>query len=224
MNQNLRFKTFNIVWSLGFLFLMLGVSSAGEREQAIMLSCASLTGGEPTSLATCVSGALTEQEIENFFQGKAFGCGNEIRKLFSKWDSGCQKKKEKYPRLKFLMPYKSGYIIGYDGNSLYYSPDGKNLRGGGNTKLVYNAGQAVLKIMPYRGGVMTAFEQGGIYFSPDGNNIGGGGRTERRYAGQRVTSMKGKRGGIETCFTGGGCYFSPDGYNLGGGGTTIRSN
>jgi hypothetical protein len=216
-------KSVAAVFAFSAVLLALPVS-AGESENAAVAACAAKTGGQAQAFAACVSGSLASAEVDKLFQGKAFGCGNDIRKLLRINMSKCEKDKQnELPKLILIMPFREGFIVGYDSKSLYHSPDGENLRGGGQTKLVYNAGQQVLLMMPYKNGVLSAFDGGGIYFSPDGQNLGGGGKTQLLYAGQRVVSMTGRDGGVETCFSGGGCYFSPDGSNPGGGGETKRT-
>lgn len=194
---------------------------AGDREEDIAIACSASSGGEPLAWAGCVGKQLATQEVQNLFVGKAFGCGHEIRKLL---DKSCRNGKPSKPPFVFSMPYKNGYIVGYKsrGHSLYYSMDGKNLRGGGNTYLVYAAGQKVRAIVPYRDGVITAFSQAGIYFSPNGFDLGGGGATTRVYTGsQKVRTMNVVNGRVRTCFRS-ACYCSPNGKFLGGGGYTKR--
>jgi hypothetical protein len=203
----------------GLISCIIGFASLvhAQSDKEILRQCSVSSGGDARLFGACVSNVWTAREIGDVLGSMGFGCGNEIRKFLSP----CEPEPAP-PELQFILAFDSGFIAGYEGNSLYYSPDGSNLRGGGNTERVYGPGQAVLDIIPYDTGVMTAFEQGGIYFSPDGRNLGGGGQTERRYVGQTVVSMTGRDGGIETCFSGGGCYFSPDGHNPGGGGQTVR--
>ncbi|HEX4612977.1 MAG TPA: hypothetical protein VH092_32605, partial [Urbifossiella sp.] len=137
----------------------------------------------------------------------------------------------------------------FSGGGVYYSPDGRNLGGGGNTVLGYSGGQGVVQMVPAGGGVDTLFSGGGVYYSPDGRNLAGGGNTQMLgsdlapgyfvgpgssiylntpggaidvYDGsQQVVEMVALgNGGVDTLFSGGGVYYSPDGRNLGGGGNT----
>jgi hypothetical protein len=62
---------------------------------------------------------------------------------------------------------------------VYYSPDGRNIGGGGQTVYAYNGTQSVVQMAHDGLGVDTLFSGGGLYFSPDGRNIGGGGDTVR---------------------------------------------
>jgi hypothetical protein len=109
----------------------------------------------------------------------------------------------------------------FSGGGVYFSPDGRNIGGGGHTDLAYTGSQRVVQMVGAGGGVDTLFSGGGVYFSPDGWNIGGGGHTDLAYTGsQRVVQMVGAGDGVVTLFSGGGVYFSPDGWNIGGGGHT----
>lgn len=87
-----------------------------------------------------------------------------------------------------MIHYKNGIVTSFrreDPWSIYYSPDGKNIGGGGNTARVYNGGARVDSMISYRGGVLTAFSGAdsnkgwGVYYSHDGYNLGGGGHTNR---------------------------------------------
>jgi subtilisin family serine protease len=122
-----------------------------------------------------------------------------------------------------MIPYKQGVITAFSGGGIYYSPDGNNLGGGGNTTRVYSGRQTVIAMISYKLGVITAFSGGGIYYSRDGNNLGGGGSTKRVYSGrQTVIVMIPYKKGVVTAFSGGGIYYSRNGNNLGGGGSTNR--
>lgn len=118
----------------------------------------------------------------------------------------------------------TGVVTLFSGGGAYYSPDGRNLGGGGWTQPGYLGSQRIVHIVPVTGGVLTRFSGGGVYRSPDGRNLGGGGYSVRAYGGtQQVVSMAAVNGGVVTLFSGGGAYFSPDGHNLGGGGRTVRA-
>ncbi len=112
----------------------------------------------------------------------------------------------------------------FSGGGVYFSPDGKNLGGGGKTVSAYGGTQTVMQMVAANGGVDTLFSGGGVYFSPDGKNLGGGGKTVSAYGGtQTVMQMVAANGGVDTLFSGGGVYFSPDGKKLGGGGKTVSA-
>lgn len=118
--------------------------------------------------------------------------------------------------VKTLIPYKDGVIAWFGGSKVFYSPDGKNINGGGNTIKVYNGVQSILAIIPLKNGVLTAFSRGGIYYSPDGKNIGGGGGTTLIYNdGQTVRAMVPYKNGMIIAFSGKGIYKSTDGRNIG---------
>jgi hypothetical protein len=109
------------------------------------------------------------------------------------------------------------------GRGIFYSPDGKNLGGGGNTQSVAAVNRTVVQMITYQSGVLTAFDDGTIYFSPDGQNLGGGGQTKLIYAGPLlVVQWIIYHAGVMTAFSDGTIYFSPDGNNLAGGGQTTQ--
>ncbi|OBQ17422.1 hypothetical protein [Anabaena sp. AL93] len=129
---------------------------------------------------------------------------------------------------------KATHIINYGGaiytafekGSIYRSPDGQNLGGGGSTTKAYALSATVNKMLVCQNALFTAFKGGYIYRSPDGLNLGGGGNTASAYRGtgevQRMTCTN--RNSVITYFVGGQVYESPDGLNLGGGGNTQKLN
>jgi Peptidase family M23 len=122
------------------------------------------------------------------------------------------------PPLRQMVPASDGVIAAFELGTIYFSPDGQNLGGGGNTTAVYDGSQKVCAITSYQNAVLTAFSGGGIYLSPDGQNLGGGGNTIRVYSGrQQVVAMIPYQNAVLTAFSGGGIYLSPDGQNLGRG-------
>ncbi len=85
-----------------------------------------------------------------------------------------------------MVPCRGGVYTAFDGGGVYFSPDGRNLGGGGNTGRVYRGSQLVKKMLCERGtgvggsdSIITTFSGGGVYKSIDGDNVGGGGRTHR---------------------------------------------
>jgi hypothetical protein len=132
-------------------------------------------------------------------------------------------------------------ITAFENGSIYSSPGGLDLGGGGCTNTggctiaVYPGPQRVTAMLSYQGSdplerprVITAFDSGGIYSSPGGLDLGGGGCTNAGgctipvYPGsQKVIAMISHQTRVITAFEGGGIYSSPDGLNLGGGGNTI---
>ena len=106
----------------------------------------------------------------------------------------------------------------------FYSPDGFNLGGGGQTVPAYSGNLQVVDIVAVAGGIDALLSDGSVYFSPDGQNLGGGGASKRAYAGtQPIASLTPVGSGVDAAFSGGGpVYYSPDGLNLGGGGTSLR--
>lgn len=105
----------------------------------------------------------------------------------------------------------------------YFSPDGLNLGGGGNSTLIYNGSVAIRQIVPVdSASVVTLFGDGAAYYSPNNRSIGGGGSTISAYSGplaiERILKIG---GGLLTQFSGNAVYLSPNGRDLGGGGSTI---
>jgi hypothetical protein len=127
------------------------------------------------------------------------------------------------PPLRQMVSFSGGVFAAFELGTIYFSPDGQNLGGGGNTTAVYDGSQKVRAITPYQNGVLTAFTGEGVYLSLDGKNLGGGGNTTRVYSGsQQVVAMIPYQTAVLTAFSGGGIYLSPDGKNVGGGGNTTR--
>jgi len=106
----------------------------------------------------------------------------------------------------------------------FYSPDGFNFGGGGNTVSAYNGTLLVKDIVGLGGGILALLSNGSAYLSPDGQNLGGGGATLAAYRGSNQIGMLVQVGsGVDAVFANGSsAYYSPDGLNLGGGGNTVR--
>ena len=107
---------------------------------------------------------------------------------------------------------------------IYFSPDGRNLGGGGSTLSLGVLDRTVVQMISYQSGVITAFDDGSIYYSPDGQNLGGGGNTSQVYSGTMIVQQMIAFGstGVITAFFEGPVFYSPDGNNLGGGGSTVE--
>ena len=118
-----------------------------------------------------------------------------------------------------------GIVTRFSQGGTYFSPDGRNIGGGGPTVHAYDGTHNIVAMVGVAsGGVDTELGDGSVYFSPDGLNLGGGGNTVRAYTGtQTVVQMVGAGGGVDTYFDGGTVYFSPDGLNLGGLGNTVSA-
>jgi hypothetical protein len=107
---------------------------------------------------------------------------------------------------------------------IYYSPNGANLGGGGNTISYGGLDRTASLMITYRQGIITAFADGSIFYSPDGQNPGGGGNTIQVDSGahQLVRAMIAYTPpgafapGVLTAFEDGTIYLSPDGKDLGG--------
>jgi hypothetical protein len=107
---------------------------------------------------------------------------------------------------------------------IYFSPDGKNLGGGGNTVSLGVLDRTIVQMISYQSGVITAYDDGSIYYSRDGQNLGGGGNTVQVYSGNMIVQQMIPYGstGVITAFFQGPVFYSPDGNNLGGGGSTTE--
>lgn len=105
----------------------------------------------------------------------------------------------------------------------YFSPDGLNLGGGGNSVAIYSGGVSIAQIAPVDSSAVVAlFSDGAAYYSPNNRNIGGGGSTVSAYSGSIAIARIVKiGGGLLTQFQNNAVYLSPNGQNLGGGGSTV---
>jgi hypothetical protein len=105
----------------------------------------------------------------------------------------------------------------------YFSPDGLNLGGGGNSVAIYSGGVSITQIIPVdSSAVVTLFGNGAAYYSPNNRGIGGGGSTVSAYSGSIAIARIVKiGGGLLTQFQNNAVYLSPNGQNLGGGGSTV---
>ena len=126
-----------------------------------------------------------------------------------------------------LAAFAGGVIIRFTTGSVYFSPDGENLDGGGQSRCVYvgsRTAQKIVRIVPFAGGFLTEFDSGYVYRSTNIDDLGSG---EHAYKGgtensQRLTAMIALRDGAITAFTQGGVYYSLDGRHLNGANGTIR--
>ena len=108
---------------------------------------------------------------------------------------------------------------------IYFTPDGHNLSGGGNSTYLGVLNRCVTQMIAYQSGLITAFDDGTIFYSPDGKNLGGGGNTAVVYSGsQQVTAMSAYNGGagVLIAFNDGSVYSSPDSSTLGSGGVVTQ--
>ena len=126
-----------------------------------------------------------------------------------------------------LASCQGGVLTLFKTGSAYFSPDGMNLDGGGQTVCVHvgvEPDRKAIRTVPFTGGILTEFSSGYVYRSANVLSLASG---EHAFEGgavssERVSAMIPFRQGVLTAFTGGGVYFSPDGLHLAGGGGTIR--
>ena len=126
-----------------------------------------------------------------------------------------------------IVPAGVGVDTLFSNGTVYFSPDGMNLGGGGSSVSAYSGLVKIAALIPLPDGVDVLFAGGGtVYFSPDGLNLGGGGASVNVYSGKSPILQLvpvGPGDGIVTLFQGGTAYFSPDNRNLGGGGATLAA-
>jgi hypothetical protein len=102
--------------------------------------------------------------------------------------------KKLYAGVIMLVIHDQIYTAFSDG-TIFYSKDGNNLGGGGDTSLVYQLtkGQIAVAMLSFKNGIVTAFNDGKIFNAKDGNNLGGGGDTSLVYQptnGQIAVAMR----------------------------------
>src|SRR5207302_5250717 len=113
-----------------------------------------------------------------------------------------------------------------NGGGVFYSPDGLNLGGGGNSVRIYAGSDDVSQIVAMGPGdaVVTLFSDGSAFYSPDNRDLGGGGSTVSAMPGTQllIDGLVKVGGGVLAQFNNGQVYLSPDGRNLAGGHGTVR--
>src|SRR5262249_37094577 len=112
--------------------------------------------------------------------------------------------------------------------SVFYSPDGHNLAGGGATVSAYEGTLQAASLTRVGDGVDVTFnESNAVYYSPDGLNLGGGGHSVRIYAGsdqvKQIVAV-GPGDAVVTLFANGAAFYSPDNRDIGGGGDTVSAS
>ncbi len=200
-------------------------AKAGDEEAKVIVSCGAKSD-DAASFAGCVLADLTVNELTKLGTDQFYGCNNDIRKLLYSIGVGSKCSEKSQPPVPPAVSLTivrvtqicSGYLAVWSNKSVYLSPNGLNLGGGGNTELVYDGtsltSQRILALVPYQCGVIQAFDGGGIYYSPNGKGLG----SNLVYnGGQKVLFMVPFRGGILTRFDGKGIYFSKTEKSLGGG-------
>jgi hypothetical protein len=122
-------------------------------------------------------------------------------------------------------PYQNGLVTAYGDGSIWYSPDGQNLYGGGNSVQVYS-GMLVRSLIAWKGGLITAFANGSVYYAPTPSAVAGAGNGQSIYNGAVVNGMAALPGGVVTAFADGSIYYTtnPTGQTgaIAGAGTGVR--
>lgn len=127
----MRYSTYMAV-ICAFLLLYGSNAFAGEKERTVIAACAA-TAKDGISLAACIAGGLTGNEIVVCLKtpNKCFGENNEFRKVLCMVKVGC--KSQPYVNdLKRVIFYRDGCIALFKSGA-YLSPDCLNLAGGGKT-------------------------------------------------------------------------------------------
>jgi hypothetical protein len=71
-----------------------------------------------------------------------------------------------------------GVVTWFQGGSAFYSPNNRDIGGGGTTvSAAPSARSPITALVKVGGGVLTEFANGAVYLSPDGRNLAGGGAT-----------------------------------------------
>jgi hypothetical protein len=98
---------------------------------------------------------------------------------------------------------------------VYYSPDGRNLGGGGHSVLVYAGSESIAQIVAMGPGdeVVTLLSNQEAYYSPNNRNLGGGGSTMHASA-EPILQLVKVGGGVLAEFAGSVVRLSPDGTKL----------
>jgi hypothetical protein len=112
--------------------------------------------------------ALNKRNAYSFYNASGKGFVLEANGVSAAAYSGTQK-------IVQMVAAGGGVVTRFDGGGAYFSPDGKNLGGGGSTVKAYSGTQTIKQITAFAGGVVTQFSGGGYYFSPNGRSLGGGG-------------------------------------------------
>ena len=132
-------------------------------------------------------------------------------------------KRETGPYVKAIaVPGSAAVVALFPDASLYYSPDGFNLGGGGATEPAVKHGW-VQDIVGLPHGIEALLPDGSVIFSPDGHSLTGGGRSRLAYAGHdAIRGLVPVGTGVDAIFDRSGLiYYSPDGFNLRGGGGSV---
>lgn len=196
---------------------------AGKKEEEVCAKCAVTAPEGGRAYAICVAAGLAGSEFDTCFRkpSDCFGPNNTIRtsiravvrSLFG-GDDGPY-----INELKYVVPYRQGCIAVWR-SGVYWSPDGKNLGGAGDTKNAWKVkndhSDQIRGLVVFKDCVYTAFSGGGIYKSPDGLNLGGGGETKKVYQGAEARAMVVFKDYLYTAFSTGGIYRTSDGLNPGG--------
>lgn len=208
MTVSLEYRALPPSWRLG-----------GLRR---LLSCALLS-----SVCLCASAKDDEEVLRRFVVKSNGGTLTVMRAgsaLFSPANS---------PALQVLaytgtqrvisaVPAAGGVVAQFSGGGVYFSPNGRDLGGGGLSVAAYRGAEPIAKLAAVNDGVVTLFANGKAYFSPDGRNLGGGGNTQLAYGGsQKIVGLIEVPGGVKAEFDGGGIYFSRTGMDLGGSGSSV---
>lgn len=124
-----------------------------------------------------------------------------------------------YPKVVRLAGNATAVVALFSNGQAFYSPDGFNLAGGGETAAAYDGNLQIINIEAVSGGIVSLLADGTVYRSPDGKNLGGGGATVKVNSGAtRAIALAAVDHGVDVVFAApAGTWFSPDGFSISGG-------
>ncbi|VTU00897.1 hemolysin-type calcium-binding protein : Uncharacterized protein OS=Roseobacter litoralis (strain ATCC 49566 / DSM 6996 / JCM 21268 / NBRC 15278 / OCh 149) GN=RLO149_c011020 PE=4 SV=1: HemolysinCabind: HemolysinCabind: HemolysinCabind: HemolysinCabind: HemolysinCabind: HemolysinCabind: HemolysinCabind: HemolysinCabind: HemolysinCabind: HemolysinCabind: HemolysinCabind: HemolysinCabind [Gemmataceae bacterium] len=71
------------------------------------------------------------------------------------------------PTLLATFDVAGGVVAQFASGAAYFSPDYRNLAGGGATRLVYTGTARLQELAPYQSGYLARFADGGLFYTPD---------------------------------------------------------
>lgn len=126
-----------------------------------------------------------------------------------------------------VLPNAAGVVTLFPDGVAYFSPDGYNRGGGGNTvPAATTGGRAIKQIIAVGTGVDALLDDGSVTYSPNGLNLNGGGLTVTVSSGQSISALVPLPVGVDAILgSGNTVIYSPDGrsFSPGAGATTVYS-
>lgn len=109
------------------------------------------------------------------------------------WDrlTGNEKDNFESPNLEVqLLNYNGALLAGTGTCGTYFSPDGGNIRGGGNSVRVNSSNRKISSMHEYNNGVIANWAGDGAYWSPNGNRLDGSGESQKLLSVDQYTGLK----------------------------------